>query len=62
MSLELHEWDIHIVCRGADDVYALRGAGDAYAAVLVMGMQPRARRPGSSPGAHLSPPGCEYRD
>ena len=19
MSLELHEWDIHIVCRGADD-------------------------------------------
>jgi hypothetical protein len=28
MSLELHEWDIHIVCRGADDA---SGAGGAAA-------------------------------
>src|SRR4029077_18311624 len=28
MSYQLHEWDIHIVCRGADDA---GGAGDAAA-------------------------------
>jgi hypothetical protein len=28
MLFQLHEWDIHIVCRGADDA---GGAGDAAA-------------------------------
>jgi Glyoxalase-like domain len=26
MSLQLHEWDIHIVCRGADDASGVRHA------------------------------------
>jgi hypothetical protein len=26
MSLELHEWDIHIVCRGTDDASGACGA------------------------------------
>jgi hypothetical protein len=30
MSFQLHEWDIHIVCRGADDA---GGAGEAAAHV-----------------------------
>jgi hypothetical protein len=54
MLFQLHEWDIHIVCRGADDASGAGGAAaldpprHAASAVITARVAGRERLPGSS--------------
>jgi hypothetical protein len=50
MSLELHEWDIHIVCRGTDDASGAAGAA-ADDPPLQLAQQPTIRRTGPATSA-----------